>query len=265
MKTHIQISAPESLSFAWAKFKENWKTLTIVSLITFAASLIFAIAQEVITSPYIDKSSVTNDSLPNTPSWAFVTIAILSILNVVISLFFGYNMLKMVLKVIDNQKVVVKDLFNSVDKTFWRWFGTTIVLGLIILVIIAVVGMAGVLLVHWSLALLAVPLVIYFIIKYLFAPYLVVDNKAFSIGQALTTSARMTTGIEWQLIGFGIVIVVTSMAIVLAGLITLVVGLIPAVVILSWLSPLATVHMYRSVYAQKFGLESGAVEKQLEA
>lgn len=264
MNTQIQISAPESLSFAWAKFKENWKTFSVSYIIIMLASFALTISQEFITSPYVDPASVSKELLPNTPSWVFMAIFGLTIINMALSTLFGFNMVKMILRIIDDQKVVVGDLFARVDGTFWRWVGTALVIGVFIAGVIILGGILGYL-IYWAVSLFAIPIILYIIIRYFFAPYLVLDGKETSVAQALATSSQMTQGIEWQLIGFGIILVVVSMAVMLAGLIALVVGLIPAIIIISWLSPLATVHMYRSVYAQKFGLDSGEAEEKLEA
>lgn len=263
MKTNIHINALESLSFAWVKFKENWKTFSLVYLIMFGVGLFVGFLQGIITAPYQDPNSINNDLLPNTPMWVFLSIFILTVANMTISIFFGYNMLKMVFKTIDNQKVAVGDLFKRIDKTFWKWMSVTIVIAIMIIGIVAIAFAVGIM-VHWSLALLVSLFVIYFVIKYFFATYLVIDGKELSVGQALKTSAHMTSGIEWQLIGFGLIVFAINVAIIIAGFVALIVGIIPAMVVASWLSPIAMVYMYRSVYAQKFGSSNGKVEDKLE-
>lgn len=261
MKTHIQISAQESLSFAWAKFKENWKTLTLMTLVMFAVGFVFGFVQESISRPYADEAGMLS---AGTPIWVYISIAAIIILNAIVSILFSFNVIKIILNILDQKPIQANHIFAAVDSRFWRWFGVSVLIGLMVLGVLALAGVLAWTL-HWVTALLAVPLVIYIAIRYFFATYLIVDGKQETISGALKEASIMSIGIEWQLVGFGITMFVVSLAIILAGLFALIIGLIPAGIIISWLSPIATVHMYRSVYSQKFGLTAGKTENVPEA
>lgn len=79
---------------------------------------------------------------------------------------------------------------------------------------------------------------IYFAIKYMFAPYLVIDKEMGPI-EAMKASAKLTKGIKWDIIGFIAAIVI----LMYSGIIALLVGLIITVP----LATLAYVNFYNVV------------------
>ena len=95
MNNHITISAPESLSFAWERFKENWKVLALISLITEGVSFILSFADSAITKPYMLDGDVSIFAkIGQVPNSIIAGSAGINFLAIVAGLFFCYKALK---------------------------------------------------------------------------------------------------------------------------------------------------------------------------
>lgn len=259
MKENIHISATDSMSLAWAKFKEQWQTLATVMVIMFAVSALFSLANWMVTRSY------TNDIgqlMAGTPASIMFGSAAIQIISVIFSIYFGFNTMMMTFRILDGKKVEVLDLFKTVTGTsFWRWLGASILIGIVALLLLSLSFGVSMFLFNLGISftfifalglLVCAMLAVYFIFRYMFATYLIADGKENKIMDAFKKSSEMTEGIKLKLFWNFFLIGLISLAIVIAGLIALIVGVIPAAIIASWISSIATIHIYRSVYAQRF-------------
>jgi uncharacterized membrane protein len=89
---------------------------------------------------------------------------------------------------------------------------------------------------------------IYVAIRFQFVPNLLVDKKM-KFKEAFAMSTKMTEDIKWKLIGFGLLQGLIGIGVILAGLIALIVGVIPAVFIVFGWMMLANVGLYRKLYS----------------
>jgi uncharacterized membrane protein len=155
-----------------------------------------------------------------------------------LTLWFGYvmmvNLYKINFRIFDGGDFKIADLFNKVEfSQVLRFFGINFILGMIVFV---------------GLICLIIP-GIYFGIRFGFAPYILID-KDDTIGDALDASWKITEGQVWNIFVLGLV----SFVIVLAGLIALLVGVIPAFMIVSF----AGIAAYRALYAHALSKDATA-------
>ena len=88
---------------------------------------------------------------------------------------------------------------------------------------------------------------IYLAIRYGQVMNLIVDKKM-GIAQAFTMSSKMTENIKWKLFGFGLVQALMAIGIVIAGLVALLVGVIPAIFIIFGWCTFNGIVLYRNLY-----------------
>jgi len=133
---------------------------------------------------------------------------------------------KIYLRVVDTEKASFDsdDLENSFP-IFLPFLGATLLLAL---------------LVGFGFILLIIP-GLYWALKYQFVPLILVDKKC-GIMDAFTESARLTSGIKMQLLGFSLMM----FGIVLLGILCLFVGLFIAIPTIG----LAYAHVYRQLESQ---------------
>lgn len=110
-----------------------------------------------------------------------------NIVYYIISTLLGIGLLKITLDICDNKKPSIGTLFTSGGPYLWRMIGCYILYGLIVL---------------GGLLLLIVPGIIW-ALKFSLAFYLIVDQNM-GVTDALKKSAELTTGVKWELLGFGI-------------------------------------------------------------
>jgi len=146
------------------------------------------------------------------------------VVGVIVQTLAGLGQLNLLLKAHENVEAVSWwDLWHP--HPFWRFFFTNLAYGLIVL--------AG-------LVLLIVPGIIWGI-KYMFAPYIVVDRGA-GVGDALKESGRITYGHKWQLLWLGLALLGLNML----GFLALLVGLLVTIPV----SALSLAHAYRTLEHQ---------------
>jgi uncharacterized membrane protein len=174
--------------------------------------------------------------IPYLPGLVLVALKLATtILDLVISIVLGIGLIKIALSFCDEQKPAIGTLFDAWD-CFWRYVGAAILYGLIIL---------------GGTILLIIPGIIW-AIKYSLCYYFVID-KGLGPVDAIKASGRTTSGVKWQLLGFGILCGLIN----LLGLLCLVVGVFatyPTVLV-------ATALVYRQLMAQtpelaEFGIGS---------
>ena len=159
----------------------------------------------------------------------------------------SYGFFYICLKAVRDEKFELRDLFapfrNNYPNVLAAVILTSVILGLIstfvflVSFLFSVILMAAPLLTPLVVALLAFPL-LYYISRVSFVPYLVMDKKIEALKSVLI-SWEATKKYVWQIF----FMILLAIPIMVAGLICLVVGIIPAI-ILVWL---AISYMYDSV------------------
>lgn len=173
-------------------------------------------------SPAIAEIIVRRMHLSNIPS-IYLVIS-LKVIGQIIAIFLGIGAIKIVLAFCNEQKPTIGTLFNAAD-CFWRYLGTAILYGLIVL---------------GGFLLLIVPGIIW-AIKFKFCYYFVIDKGMGPI-DALKASSKTTMGAKWNLFAFDII----GILIIYAGILCLLVGLFVAVPIIM----VANALIYRQLATQ---------------
>jgi len=193
----------EAIKFGWEKMKNNFWIMVAVLVIAWLTTALPTWLQQ-----------AAGEKIP-TLSFLLV------IISIVVQFLISIGLIKIALKLHDNQKPEISDLF----------LGYSLFLNyLIVSVLYALITIAG-------LILLIVPGIIWGI-KYQFAPYLVIDKGMGPI-EAIKKSGRITKGTKWHLFLFGLL----GGLINIAGVIALAVGLfatVPTIMV-------ATAFVYRKL------------------
>ncbi|MBP7831764.1 MAG: DUF975 family protein [Candidatus Pacebacteria bacterium] len=177
----------------------------------------------------------------------------LGIVASVVGIAASLGVIKITLNAVDGKKPEMNDIFSQWN-LFWKYLGMTIVMLLMLLIPFIVIGIIvmsltmpiitlispGLTPSPWLFVILAAMIVIVFmiILRYMFAPYLVVD-KNMKIMESFKKSSAMTKGYRWKLLGmmfFGLLIN-------LLGVIALVVG----VLITMMVTYIAQAYVYRKL------------------
>ena len=141
------------------------------------------------------------------------------VVGTVIHTLVGMGRTNLLLKAHDNAGAVSwRDLWSP--SPFWKYFLTSLAYGLIVVAGFILLIVPGII---WS-------------IKYMFAPYLVMD-RTLGVREALRESARITSWRKWDLFLLGLVLGLIN----ILGLLCLVIGLLVTVPV----TYLAVAHAYR--------------------
>jgi len=221
----------EVLGFGWQVMKSNLGFFIGLGFLYLIITNLAAIAQQIIEFLNIPQEFVV------------ISVILLEIFGAIISIVVGIGLIKIALSFCDGIKPPIGTLFNGLD-CFWRYLGTGILYGLIVL---------------GGFLLLIIPGIIWSV-KYSLCYYFVID-KGLGPLDALKASGRATMGVKWQLFGFGIV----CGLIVILGLICLIIGVFaayPTVLVASAL-------VYRQLMDQtpelaEFGIVCLAAESETE-
>lgn len=193
----------EAIKFGWEKFKAHflflWLTLGVVVLI-----------------------SIVTSSLEKAVEHEEFILLVVSLISIFVTMLLELGLIALYLKLMDtDQEGKIAELFSQY-RLFWRYLG-----GTILYVVMVIFG----------LILLIIP-GIYLALKYQFFVYLLVD-KNMKVFEALQTSARMTAGEKWQLLGLSLAL----LALNIAGALALLIGLLVTIPV----SALAYVYVYRKL------------------
>ena len=204
----------ESFKKGWELTKKHWATLVAAFLITIAISFAIGLVSTLFMAAF--------QSAPEIGTGIYVFLQLISTL---ISLWTGYNLYKMMINMIDGVEVKALDvLYYSKDTAnkLLKYIGGSLLLALVIIVGLICFIIPG----------------IYFSIRFMFVPMLIID-KNMGIMDSFKKSSEMTKGEIWHLIGFAFI----SFGIIIVGLIALLVGVIPAAILVS----LTNVVVYRKL------------------
>lgn len=194
-------SVRECLAVGWGRFKQESGFMVAMLLATYALMILF---EYIIEDVYrgIEPSRSLFDFLSN---------------GVLYWLYFGMTLIS--LKIVDGKPYVWRDLFVF-DRQVLRYLAGSLLYGLMVVL---------------GLLLFVVPGV-YLALRYGFSAYAIVDGRK-GIGEAFRESARITTGVKWNLLLYGL----AALGLILLGILCFGVGLLVAVPVIM----LATAHLYR--------------------
>lgn len=197
----IDLNISSLISDSWKVFKKNWKLLVQAMVV----SLLVASLPNIYRSVFGD---------------GFLT-AIIPLISMVINMVISVGWMKMLLKMTGGDSAELADLWSHTDQIIPYAVGS--------FVVSLIVGI--------GMIFFVIP-GIYFALKYIFVPYLIVDKKL-KVGEAFAASAKMTKGIKWQLLVMGLAVLVLN----IVGLLAFIVGII----ITSMVTSLAYVKLYQQV------------------
>lgn len=223
------IDFKEAFIYGWETVKKHWTFLLFVLFLSFLAGLPFGILD----SAWNESLYAYSDFLPNFLNMKEAVFYFLfQVIYWVVSLTLGYNLQKIYLNVLHDKKLEAKDLFKLPTLNTIKYYVTVFVYGLMVIVGLIAFIVPGV----------------YFFFKYFYASLLVLD-KDMGIIEAGKRSAEITQGYKWKLAEFLLMLIVTFIAIIITGLICLIIGVIPALFIATWIATFSNLHVYRKLSA----------------
>lgn len=187
---------------AWSLFKKEWITVYAVQLLPIAVAIVYTLGFEEMGMQQTDYGFV----------WP--------ILYMIVQFIISMGLIKAYLTISRGEKVTM-ETFTSVAGLALKYLAAQFLMMFIV---------------FGGFLLLIVPGVI-FSLKFMFAPYLVIDKGMGPI-EALKASSKMTDGIKWDLVGF----LAATVVLMYSGLVALLVGIIVT-------APLATL-AYVLLYAR---------------
>ncbi len=228
-----KINIDQIIGHSWVLFKNNWKKLILILAITFGASLLFEGIIYVLQYPYrVWDETLRMFTYDSEPLPIAILTNLLSIFSILVGLWFGATLQKIYLKIVDHKHFVVGDIFEKPTKGMVRYtlvyfvYGFLVVLGLILFIIPG----------------------IYLAIRFSFAPILSLD-KNLSLGEAFAESTKITEGIKWGILKYNITMILLAVGAFAAGIICLIIGIIPALFIFSGVAGISYAYLYRQMSA----------------
>lgn len=211
-----------AISEGWQKTKSNYSVLILSLLVLAGISTAFSLLRSfpnLISLIFKDSSGVA--------VFTFIVFALISpllfVAEMAVNNLTAIGFTKIQLNLLDGKKAQVSDLFKT-NGVFWQYLATSLLVGLIV---------------FGGLLLLIVPGIIW-LLKYQYAPILVLDKKL-DITEAIRTSGEITKGHKGWLFGFAIVMGLIN----IAGALALIVGLLFTIPI----TIMAYIYVYRQFSA----------------
>lgn len=175
----------EAFNNAWNVFKKDWIVVYAVQLLPIAIAIVYTMLMD----NYDQQSGMAG-------LW--------SIVYMIVQFIVSMGVIKAYLDITRGKKVSM-ETFTSVAPLTLKFITAQILMMLIVL---------------GGFLLLIVP-GIYFSLKYMFTPYLVVDKGMGPI-EALKASGEMTKGVKWDMVGF----IAATVVLMYSGILALFVGLL---------------------------------------
>jgi uncharacterized membrane protein len=221
----------EVLNTSWELFKANWKKLVLAVIVSFIVSLAFNAATYALEYPYMVYDTVDQmRKAANVPAMISLIILLISMVGFLVDIYLRYNMQKIFLNVSQHKPINVEDLFKSVDMNLFWWAVASVLYTIVVVIGFICLIVPG----------------IYLAIKYSFVPLLVLD-KHMKIGEAFETSSRMTMGVKWDLFTFMLALMGLGIVSLIVGLICLLVGVIPAMIVFGLVAQISYFVLYRKL------------------
>lgn len=212
-----KFSIEEALGFGWKTVKEHWPTLVPITVILFVAN---AVVSALIAHNRGDAAAL---GLTSFDAHSLVSSLAGNLLGTVVSVIFAAIITRVCLHYVDGTASDFASLFKGMTPELL----VKIIFASILLNILIGIGFI----------LLIIP-GIYFALRYCLVTYVLVDKNV-GIMEAFDESSRLTQGVKWQLLLFGIVLGCVA----LAGFIVFIVGIIVALPIVM----VAVTHAYRQL------------------
>ncbi len=222
-----------ALRFGWRTFRANFwlmvMAFVLMSIITsglgWVTAFVSGLAEDLV-QDIGDRSSVDHGDLVVGVALVIGVIVVCSV-DIVVSAFTTLGYMRLTLRVVDGQQAAVADIFSC------RRLLPRVVLGWVVYILIMLGG----------LVLLVLPGIIW-AIRFQFFAYVIVDEDAGAL-ESLRRSSTITRGETLNLLGFGVVCALIS----LAGMLALLVGALVAYPTVA----LADAYVYRRLSAKAAG------------
>lgn len=180
------------VKMGWSKTKENIVTLIICMIVAFLAIFV---------------PSMILNWLGEKLEMAVLFALLAFLVNLFMYALVAVGFVQILLNIVDGKAAQIGDLFKSTSKVL-PFFLVSLLYSLIVIGGMFLLVFPGII---WS-------------IKYMFAPYLVID-KGLKPVEALKESARLTNGVKWDIFGFQQVVG----TVVMIGYLALFIGIIVSV------------------------------------
>ncbi len=174
-----QLSVTESFQFAWNTFTKRPLFFVGIAVIT---GLLPRVLNEFQSLLILNTMLTENSSLMQVLNFS------LTMLSIALILYFAVSLIKIFLKVIDNEPVSYADVFKVKKKELLLYIGASIIFGVFVLVGFVFFLIPG----------------IYLAIKYQFYPYFIIEKKM-SPSEALNASESLTKGHLRKLLVIGLI------------------------------------------------------------
>ncbi len=218
--THEKINFNEAFAYGWEVVKKHWVFLLQIALLTLLVTVPFSI---------IDNVWQENSYFTSNREVLFYLLFQVVYWGVTLTL--AYNTLRINLNILHGHHVKVSHLFVMPNMHTLKFVVTQ---AIYIVMVIA------------GLIFFIIP-GIYFGIKYFYATTILADKHP-GVLQAAEISAHMMKGEKWQMFAFLLVMILCMIAIFIAGLICLIVGVIPAIFIAGCIWNFAMLHVYKKLH-----------------
>lgn len=191
-----KISIKEVLKEGYYLYKNNFKLLFGVSAIGFLINLIY------ITGDYL----TTYFKNPAIPSFVpgLIFFVVLAIPNIYFSSVITITLIKLIYNISNNHKGTFKETYKFAKSRFWTYFGTSILIGIILLIpfivemCIATFYNQGIIK-YIAMTIFFIPM-IYLIIRYYFATTLAVINLRYDTSEYLGVSKKLVKGCFFKIL-----------------------------------------------------------------
>ncbi|MDD5318834.1 MAG: YciC family protein [Candidatus Pacebacteria bacterium] len=174
MKT---FSIKEALGYGWDTTINNIGLVIGMSVFVLALKILSSIVQRM--SNFV--------SLPYVVAFSFCSI-LLAIISILVSIGF----IKIFLRIYDGEKPKFREIFNY-QNLFWKFIAGSIIYAFVVAV---------------GTVFLIIPGII-FAIAFAFTTIVIVDKNLGPI-KAMKESARVTKGVRWKLLGFGLLLILIN-------------------------------------------------------
>lgn len=205
MEATRDFSITEALKFGWDKTKGNFGKILLVS----GASLVIILLLNFLSFFILSRSQ------------DLILYILVNLAFFIILFWLSLGILKVYLKVADNQPISIRDLFSQTDK-MWNY---------------SLASLGYMLVCFFGFLLLFVPGII-LAFKYILFPYFIVDRGMGPI-EALKASGRATAGVKLKIFGFG----VAANLVFVAGAFAFLLGIFVSIPVVA----IATAYIYRKL------------------
>ena len=213
------INFNEAFNYGFETTKKKWPILLGISFLIIFISLSFEMINFIFAKNFL---FMTRGEIFFCFLLSFFSFLMLAILQ--------YNSFKICLDILNKKKTSLWNLFNLPEINTVKFLFGSFLYGI---------------LVFFSFLVFIIPGV-YFSLRYAFVPTLIIDKKL-PITKAFKESARMTSGVKWQLLAYFLILSFVCLLMIFAGLFAFLVGVIPAIFFVVWICTFANLQVYKKL------------------